>query len=87
MLRLFPFVWQDDLRTSSTKFDVPFYVFQGAYDGQCSVPLAREYLDALDAPKKGFVTFDGSAHSPSMDEPEEFVAAFREMASENPPEQ
>ena len=85
MVHLLPVVLADDLRVSSMKFDIPFYVLQGAYDGQCSVVLAREYLDGLDAPKKGFFLFEESAHSPNMEEPEKFVEVFRTIASENPP--
>ncbi|MCL1964164.1 MAG: alpha/beta hydrolase [Firmicutes bacterium] len=82
---LFPTVLlKDNLMLSSVKFEVPFYILQGVYDGQCSPMLAERYLDTLEAPKKGFYTFAHSAHSPNMEEPEEFVKVFRKIASENP---
>ena len=86
MIQLFPSVlFKDDLFVSSVKFEVPFYIVQGAYDGQCSPVLAEKYLDILEAPKKGFFIFDNSAHSPNMEEPEKFIEVFRKIASENPP--
>lgn len=84
MIHLFPVILKDDLFTSSVKFDVPFYIVQGAYDYQVSQVLAEKYLDALEAPKKEFFIFSDSAHSPNMEEPEKFIEVFRKIALENP---
>ena len=83
-IQLFPIVLKDDLFISSVKFEIPFYILQGAHDGQCSPVLAEKYLKALAAPKKGFYSFANSAHSPNMEEPEEFIKVVRKIASENP---
>jgi pimeloyl-ACP methyl ester carboxylesterase len=85
MIDLFPLVLEDDLFVSSVKFEVPFYIIQGAYDYQVSQVLAEKYLDVLEAPKKAFFTFDNSAHSPNMEESEKFIGIFRKIASENSP--
>jgi pimeloyl-ACP methyl ester carboxylesterase len=87
MIHLFPIVYKDDLFVSSTKFEVPFYIVQGAYDYQISTVLARKYLDVLTSPKKEFILFENSAHSPNMEEPERFVEVFRKIALENPLEE
>jgi len=58
-----------------------FYIIQGTYDYQVSQVLAEKYLDVLEAPKKEFFTFVNSAHSPNMEEPEEFIEVFRKIAS------
>ena len=84
MIHLFPVILEDDLFMSSVKFEVPFYIVQGAYDYQVSQVLAEKYLDVLEAPKKEFFIFSNSAHSPNMEEPEKFIEVFRKIALENP---
>jgi pimeloyl-ACP methyl ester carboxylesterase len=59
-----------DLRTRVTRLDVPAYFFHGAYDYTCSYALARDYVEGLEAPVKGFYTFASSAHSPIFEEPD-----------------
>ena len=84
MVHLFPVVANDNLFESSVKFEVPFYIVQGAYDYQVSQVLAEKYFNVIEAPKKDFFTFSNSAHSPNMEEVEKFIELFREIASENP---
>jgi pimeloyl-ACP methyl ester carboxylesterase len=57
-----------DLTTTVPNLELPVYFFHGAYDYTCSYPLAEEYLRTLTAPLKGFYRFDGSAHSPILEE-------------------
>ncbi len=59
-----------DLAKQVTNLEIPVYFFHGIYDYTVSYPLAKAYLDALQAPVKGFYTFDQSAHSPMFEEPE-----------------
>jgi pimeloyl-ACP methyl ester carboxylesterase len=82
MIHLFPIVLSDDLFISSAKFELPFYLIHGNYDYMCSRILAEKYLDALEAPKKGFFAFANSAHSPNMEEPREFIEVLRKIAAE-----
>ncbi len=58
-----------DLTRVVPKVDLPVYFFHGKYDHTVSYPLARAYLDRLQAPIKGFYTFEQSAHSPMFEEP------------------
>jgi len=58
-----------DLTKEVPKLDVPVYFFHGKYDYTVSYPLAKAYLDELQAPIKGFYTFENSAHSPMFEEP------------------
>ncbi len=60
--------------------EIPVYILQGAHDYQTPTPLARELFDALDAPVKEYVSFEHSAHSPIMEEPEKFNAFVRRVA-------
>lgn len=59
-----------DLGQQVTKLDIPVYFLHGLYDYTCAYPLAKEYFEKLDAPVKGFYTFENSAHSPMFEEPE-----------------
>jgi hypothetical protein len=61
---------ETDLSQALTDFELPIYFFEGVYDYTCNYSVAKEYFDALNAPVKGFYTFDHSAHSPIFEEPE-----------------
>ena len=69
----------DNLFESSTFFQVPVYIAHGKYDYQVSHVLAREWFDKIETPEKMFFTFENSAHSPNMEEPEKFVEIVREI--------
>lgn len=68
----------DNLRQSVPEIEIPIYFLHGKYDYQVSYQLAKEYAEEIIAPQKKFYTFDHSAHSPNMEEPEEFMKAVRE---------
>ncbi|MCD7898749.1 MAG: alpha/beta hydrolase [Bacteroides sp.] len=70
-------VINDKLSDSSTSFRIPVYVVHGLYDYQVSYTLARKWLESIDAPDKRLYTFEYSAHSPNMEEPEKFVETVR----------
>ncbi len=59
-----------DLTNQVQKLDLPVYFFHGKYDYTVSYPLAKAYLDELQAPLKGFYTFENSAHSPMFEDPD-----------------
>jgi pimeloyl-ACP methyl ester carboxylesterase len=59
-----------DLTRTVTRLGVPVYFFHGVHDYTVSYPLAKAYYDLLNAPVKGFYTFQKSAHSPHFEEPE-----------------
>jgi pimeloyl-ACP methyl ester carboxylesterase len=59
-----------DLTQQLTKLDIPVYFFEGVYDYTVNYTLAKDYFEKLDAPIKGFYTFEQSAHSPMFEEPE-----------------
>lgn len=67
-------LWETMLATDLTQqvmeLDIPVYFFHGQYDYTCAYPLAGAYFDQLQAPLKGFYTFEYSAHSPLFEEPE-----------------
>lgn len=54
-------------------FEIPVYFFSGCYDYTCPYPLTLEYFKTIDAPLKGFYTFENSAHSPLWEEPDRAI--------------
>lgn len=74
-----------DLSQEVTELDLPVYFLEGVYDYTCAYPLAREYFGKINAPVKGFYTFENSAHSPMFEEPEKMRQILLEdvLAGEN----
>jgi pimeloyl-ACP methyl ester carboxylesterase len=67
-----------DLTGRVTELALPAYFFHGIYDYTVSYQLAKDYVDGLKAPLKGFYSFDRSAHSPILEEPEKVRKIMRE---------
>lgn len=65
-----------DIPSMFPKFDVPIYFFSGKYDLTVNVDLSKAYLEELQAPVKGFYTFENSAHSPLFEESERVNEVF-----------
>ncbi|MFM9910776.1 MAG: alpha/beta fold hydrolase [Chitinophagaceae bacterium] len=61
---------ETDFTAAITKLDIPVYFFSGKYDLTVNIDLSKAYLAKLNAPLKGFYTFNNSAHSPLLEEPE-----------------
>lgn len=49
---------------------IPIYFVSGRYDLTVNVDLSKEYYYRLNAPMKGFYTFENSAHGPLFEEPD-----------------
>ena len=74
-----------DLAERVTELALPAYFFHGIYDYTVNYQLARDYFKGLRAPLKGFYSFDRSAHSPILEEPEKARRIMRKdvMARSN----
>lgn len=59
-----------NLIETKNDFKIPVYFFHGLYDYTCSYELGKIYFNKINAPVKGFYTFEQSAHSPLFEEPE-----------------
>jgi pimeloyl-ACP methyl ester carboxylesterase len=70
-------IWDEitatDLTTQVTEFEIPVYILAGRYDYTVNYDLQKNYFMKINAPKKGFYTFENSAHSPLFEEPENFI--------------
>ena len=67
-----------DLAREVAALAVPVYFFHGRHDHTVSYALARSFLEELEAPVKGFYTFEDSAHSPIFEEPDHVRRILRE---------
>lgn len=56
--------------------ELPFVVIQGADDIQTPTSLAAEYLEAIDAPAKQFVSLPGGGHMALVAMPDAFLQAL-----------
>ena len=59
-----------DLSKTVTELGLPVYFFHGIHDYTVSYDEAKSYFHEVRASKKGFYTFEQSAHSPIFEEPE-----------------
>ena len=74
---MWPAIMKTDLTRQVPALEVPVYFLEGRYDHTCSYTLAKDYFLKLNAPVKGFYTFEHSAHSPIFEEPEKASEIFR----------
>ena len=61
---------ETDIPDKVPKLEIPVYFFSGKYDLTVNHDLSMAYLTKLQAPIKGFYTFNESAHSPLYEEPQ-----------------
>jgi len=71
-------VFSADFTEKVKKLEVPVYFFSGSYDYTVNYELSKAYLKQLEAPVKGFYTFEQSAHSPLYEEPEKLKRILEE---------
>jgi len=62
-----------DLASLGPDFKIPIFFFQGAEDERTQAPLAKEYLEWLNAPHKEFVLFEGAGHFAALSMPSRFL--------------
>jgi pimeloyl-ACP methyl ester carboxylesterase len=62
-----------DMSTRVTELEIPVYILAGRYDYTVNYDLQKAYFMKINAPEKGFYTFENSAHSPLFEEPESFI--------------
>jgi pimeloyl-ACP methyl ester carboxylesterase len=67
-----------DLADRVPELALPAYFFHGIYDYTVNYQLAKEYAASLKAPLTGFYTFERSAHSPLLEEPQKARMIMRE---------
>ncbi len=69
---MWPEVGATDFPKTCTKFDVPYFVFDGVLDQNTPASLVQSWFDTIEAPQKELIWFEHSGHNPMGDEPERF---------------
>ena len=59
------------------KLDVPVFITQGRHDRNTPPEIAKPWIDALQAPKKEWIWFEESAHSPIREEMDKWNEVVR----------
>lgn len=75
---MWPSTIQCDFTTECTRFEMPFYIFQGRHDNNTPSALVQSYFDSIQAPDKDLIWFEHSAHGPMAEEPEKYKKLLRE---------
>jgi pimeloyl-ACP methyl ester carboxylesterase len=63
-----------DARRLGTRFEVPFFLFQGETDVVTLTTLATEYFAEVEAPTKGLALVPDAGHFAAFTQPERFLA-------------
>ncbi|MEZ5500546.1 MAG: alpha/beta fold hydrolase [Steroidobacteraceae bacterium] len=61
-----------DLREQAGTLPIPVYFFLGRHDHHADPSIAEQYFEQLDAPRKGLIYFEQSAHEIPFEQPEQF---------------
>ena len=79
-------LWLDVINTNLfneiDSMRVPVYIFHGIHDYTTPYSVAKDFYKQLKAPQKDFFSFENSAHSPIMEEPEKFNSILRGLTHE-----
>jgi pimeloyl-ACP methyl ester carboxylesterase len=65
-----------------SRFEMPYFIFDGRLDYNTPASLVDEYFNAIQAPRKELIWFEKSGHNPMGDEGELFKATLRAKLSE-----
>ncbi len=71
-----------DLEKQAPELDCPVYLTEGRHDQNTPIPLAERWFAGLKAPKKEWIWFEKSAHSPIKNEPEAWGKAVKRIVTE-----
>jgi pimeloyl-ACP methyl ester carboxylesterase len=66
-----------DARRLGTRFEVPFFLFQGESDVITVTSLAEEYFEEVEAPTKELALIEDAGHFAAFTQPERFLAELR----------
>lgn len=71
-------VLQNNLFQQIDSIQIPVHILQGVHDYQTPYAPAKAFFEQLKASKKSFHSFENSAHTPFLDEPEKFNAIIKQ---------
>jgi proline iminopeptidase len=82
---LYPQLQGLDLRATVPALDVPVYVVMGEHESRGRVVPAREWFDALEAPRKEWVVLPASGHRASFERPVEYARLLARVLDQTAP--
>lgn len=71
-----------DMARLVTRLSIPAYFVFGRFDRICDPALAREYLEVLEAPRKGWAWIEDAAHLAPFEQPDAVAAALAHFAQD-----
>jgi pimeloyl-ACP methyl ester carboxylesterase len=71
-----------DFVSTVRELRVPTYILAGQYDYQTVIPLARQFYEQLQAPRKEFIVFADCAHCALFEKPHDFAEVLRRVKRE-----
>lgn len=77
---LYPQLEGTDFRIDVPHLRVPVYLVEGQHEAAGRETLARQWFDLLEAPRKEYIVFDKSGHTPPYDEPGRFADLMSTVA-------
>ncbi len=77
--RLYPQLQELDLRERVPALEVPVWLVMGAHEARGRVEPARAWFEALHAPEKHWVVFDGSSHRANVERPAEYARLLADI--------
>ncbi|MFI9505991.1 alpha/beta fold hydrolase [Nocardia sp. NPDC052566] len=66
-----------DAERDGTRFEIPFFLFQGEHDSLTPVDRARRFFDRVQAPHKEFALITDANHFAAFWQPEQFLELLR----------
>jgi len=76
-------LWEEaiaiNLFTSISRYKIPVYFFQGKHDYTTVSSVVKEYYNFIEAPKKQYFEFNNSAHSPQLEEFENYKTILQKI--------
>jgi pimeloyl-ACP methyl ester carboxylesterase len=75
--RMFQELRAYDARRLGSRFEVPFFLFQGETDVITVTSLAEEYFEEVEAPTKELALIEDAGHFAAFTQPERFLAELR----------
>ena len=76
--KMWPECGRTNFNETCTKFEMPFYIFDGRLDQNTPSSLVEGWYARIESPDKCLVWFDSSGHNPMNDEGERFKTLLRQ---------
>lgn len=76
--KMWPECGRTNFNKTATRFEMPFYIFDGRLDQNTPSSLVEGWYDRIEAPDKDLIWFEESGHNPMNDEGEKFKQLLRE---------